>query len=211
MICLVLLGRYLEVYVRRRANHALTALRKLQPSTAFLLSSDTEGRFREPSTPCPPWSDGIGRSIERVLLQHKDRVRVLPGEKIPSDGVVMRGVSHVNESMLSGMDSLHAAVRGHYPLVGESIPVAKMTGSHVFGGTLNTDGMLVVQVTKVHGENTVDAIVQELESTLLRKATVELLVDRISNLFVIAAVILAVLVREGCPDDRPRLLCFHGS
>lgn len=65
----------------------------------------------------------------------------------------------------------------------------------MYAGTVNTDGMLTVEATKVPGENMVDAIAMELENTLLRKATIELLVDRISNIFVIAAVALAAVVR----------------
>jgi Cu+-exporting ATPase len=114
IIVLVLLGQVLELRARARTGSAIQELLGLQPKTARLLKP--EGDVEVP--------------LESV--QVGDRLRVRPGEKIPVDGQVIEGRSHVDEAMITG----------------EAIPVEKTAGSHVTGGTLNQQGSLVVEATR---------------------------------------------------------------
>lgn len=95
-------------------------------------------------------------------------IKIVPGGKVASDGSVIWGQSHVNESMITG----------------ESRPVAKRKGDSVIGGTVNENGVLHIQATRVGSESALSQIVRLVESAQMAKAPVQKLADRISKYFV---------------------------
>ena len=106
-----------------------------------------------------------------------DLLLVKPGEKIPLDGKVTRGASSVDESMLTG----------------ESMPVEKKEGDEVFGATLNTSGVLYVQVTRTGEDTTLAQIVKLVADALGKKAPIQKLADRVSGIFVPVVLGIAAL------------------
>lgn len=114
--------------------------------------------------------------IEEVVVG--DTIIVRPGEKIPVDGTVAEGQSSVDESMLTG----------------ESIPVAKQAGAHVFGATINKNGVLTIQATKVGKETALAQIIKVVEEAQGSKAPIQRVADRISGIFVPIVVAIAILV-----------------
>lgn len=129
---------------------------KLVPETATLLTFDNDGNIiRE-------------EEIDSRLIQKNDVIKVIPGAKVASDGIVVRGQSHVNESMITG----------------EAKPVAKRRDDTVIGGTLNENGVLHVRATHVGSESALSQIVRLVESAQMAKAPVQKIADRISKVFV---------------------------
>ncbi|GGN02381.1 copper-translocating P-type ATPase [Thermus composti] len=150
ILALILLGKHLEEGAKGKASEAIRKLLALRPKTARVVQ------------------EGGEKEIPAEALIPGDRVRVLPGERIPADGVVEEGQSHVDESMLTG----------------ESIPKAKGPGDEVVGGTVNGEGVLVVRVTRV-GEATVLAqMARMVEEAQGHKPKVQELADRIAGVFV---------------------------
>ena len=160
IVSLTLLGQLLELKARSRTSSAIRALLELAPATARRLGDD-----------------GDEEDVPLAQIQTGDRLRVRPGEKVPVDGVVLQGRSHVDESMLTG----------------EPLPVAKDVGDTVVGATLNGSGALVVQATRV-GEATVLArIVQLVAQAQRSRAPMQKLADRVSYWFVLAVLGVAML------------------
>ncbi|MBT8418384.1 MAG: heavy metal translocating P-type ATPase [Silicimonas sp.] len=159
IVVLILLGRTLEARAKGRAGAAIRALMELSPQTATVVTaSGTEDR--------PIASLEVGNLI-----------RVRPGERIATDGVVTEGNSAVDEAMITG----------------EPLPVAKTSGDRVTGGTVNGSGALTFRATEV-GENTVLArIVQMVGDAQGAKLPIQSLVDRITGWFVPAVLVVAVL------------------
>ena len=110
-------------------------------------------------------------------LQLGDLLRVLPGERIPTDALVVEGASHLDESMLTG----------------ESLPVAREAGDKVTGGSINGEGLLLLRVRAVGAETQLARIVRLVESAQAKKAPIQQLVDRVSAVFV-PVVLAAALV-----------------
>ena len=160
IVTLVLLGEWLELRARHRTGAALRALLELAPKTARRVLADG----REEDVP-----------LEQVHVG--DRLRVRPGEKVPVDGVVSEGASHVDESLLSG----------------EAMPVAKGVGDRVAGGTLNQGGSLVLRADKVGDDTVLAQIVRLVAEAQRSRAPLQRLADRVSAWFV-PAVVLAALV-----------------
>jgi Cu+-exporting ATPase len=150
ILALVLLGKHLEEGAKGRASEAIRKLLALRPKTARLVQ------------------DGEEKEIPAEALIPGDLVRVLPGERIPADGVVVEGRSHVDESMLTG----------------EPIPKAKGPGDQVVGGTVNGEGALLVRVSRA-GEATVLAqMARMVEEAQGHKPKAQELADRIAAVFV---------------------------
>jgi Cu+-exporting ATPase len=166
VITLVLFGKWLEARAKQRTLAALDALRALWPQTANVLRDD-----------------GAEQTVPLAALQPGDRIVVRPGERIPTDGVVEDGASHVDESMLTG----------------ESLPVAREAGSAVVGGAINGEGRLVLRATAVGAETQLARIVRLVESAQAKKAPIQRLVDRVAAVFVpaVLAVALATLLGWG--------------
>lgn len=116
--------------------------------------------------------------LEQVVVG--DTVVVRPGEKIPVDGVVLSGQSAVDESMLTG----------------ESLPVDKVPGMSVIGATLNREGLLTIQARKLGGQSALAQIVKQVKQAQASKAPIQLLADRISNVFV--PIVLAIAIITFC-------------
>ena len=160
IVTLVTLGDFLELRARRRTGDALKALLNLAPKTARRVAGDGS------ETDVPLDSVKVG-----------DRLRVRPGEKVPVDGEVVEGSSHVDESMLTG----------------EPIPVAKQAGDTVTGGTVNQDGSVVMRAQKVGGETMLAQIVALVAQAQRSKAPLQRIADRVSAVFVPTVVGVAAL------------------
>jgi cation-transporting ATPase V len=163
IIAFILLGKYLESRARGRASEAITRLLELGAKEAHVVRR--------------------GREFLMLVDQVKvgDLVRVRPGEKIPTDGVVEESASTVDESMLTG----------------ESVPVEKSVGDEVTGATLNVDGSLLVRTTRVGSDTALAQIVKLVSEAQSNKAPIQRLADRIAGVFVpivigIAAVTVVV-------------------
>ncbi|TFZ06017.1 copper-translocating P-type ATPase [Ramlibacter henchirensis] len=163
VITLVLLGKWLEGRAKRQTTAAIRALNALRPDTAHVQRD--------------------GREVDVALAQLVvgDRIVVRPGERMPADGVVLEGSSHLDESMITG----------------ESLPVAKHAGDAVTGGSVNAEGLLVVRATALGAESTLARIVRLVESAQAKKAPIQRLVDQVSAVFVPVVLVLALLTLLG--------------
>jgi Cu+-exporting ATPase len=159
LITFIRFGKWLEARAKGKAGQALKALLHLQADKACLL---IDGREEEVS------ADRLGIG---------DHVVVRPGEKIPVDGVVIRGDSAVDESMITG----------------EPLPVDKVPGAKVTGATINTGGRLVIKATRVGSETTLAQIVRMVEAAQGDKAPIQRLADAVSSWFVPAVIVIALL------------------
>lgn len=164
LIMFVLLGKYLEVMAKGKTSEAISRLLQLAPTHAVLLSLDADGK------------EMSERQIDAQLIQLGDYLKVLPGAKVPADAVVMKGQSHVNESMLTG----------------ESTPVTKSVGHNVIGGTMNMTGILHIKALRVGSDTALSQIVRLVESAQMSKAPIQKFADYVSSIFVPVVVFLAV-------------------
>ncbi|CAI3937891.1 heavy metal translocating P-type ATPase [Commensalibacter communis] len=133
-----------------------------------------------PDTVCK-WVDGQEVIVPNEAMNVGDIVVVRPGERIPCDGVVYDGESAVDESMLTG----------------EAVPVEKIKGDQVTGGSLNANGRLLIQVEKTGKETRLASIVQLVENAQASKAPIQKLVDRISAVFVPIVIVIALVTFFG--------------
>lgn len=163
VITLVMIGKTLEARAKRQTSAAIDALQALRPAMA---------RVRR---------DNAQIELPIARLQKGDQVIVLPGERIPVDGVVLEGASHADESMLTG----------------ESMPQAKIPGKKVTGGTLNVDGMLVIETTAVGVESALSRIIRWVEQAQAAKAPVQRIVDRVSAIFVPVVMVISLFTVGG--------------
>ena len=157
---LLLIGRYVEAISRNKAVDASRRLADLQPKVARQLKTD-----------------GTVEIVPVRRLKKGDEVQILPGDKIPVDGEVIRGGSMVNESMLSG----------------ESIEISKSIGDKVAAGSINLDGELVVRVEATLEETTLGRIVHLVEEAEGSKAPIQCTAEKIMPWFVSTTISLAVL------------------
>ena len=155
-----LTGRYLEAKAKGTASEAIRKLIGLGAKTAIILDAGTE------------------KEIPISQLKAGDIFIVKPGAKIPTDGIIVKGSSSVNESMATG----------------ESLPVAKKPNDNVLGATINLDGYLEVQATKVGKETFLAQVIQMVSEAQHSKVPIQLLADKITAIFVPVVLCLAVLV-----------------
>lgn len=163
IITLIRLGKYLEAKAKGRTSDAIKKLMSLRPKTAKVLRNQVE----------------MDIPVEEVLLD--DIVLVKPGEKIPTDGVVIDGSSTVDESMLTG----------------ESFPAEKKPGSSLSTGTINKQGRLVYRTTKVGKDTILSQIIKLVETAQGSKAPIQKIADQISSIFVPVVLVLAVVTFVG--------------
>jgi P-type Cu+ transporter len=157
---LVLLGQVLELRARARTSSAIRALLGLAPKTARRLMDD-----------------GTEEDVPLDRVNHGDRLRVRPGEKVPVDGVVLDGSSFVDESMITG----------------EPTPVEKTQRARVTGGTVNGKGSLVIRAERVGSEMLLSQIVKMVSEAQRSRAPIQRLADVVAGYFVPAVVASAVL------------------
>ncbi|HXN07457.1 MAG TPA: heavy metal-binding domain-containing protein, partial [Nitrospiria bacterium] len=160
IVTLVLLGQVLELNARSRTGAAIKTLLGLAPKTARRIKSD-----------------GTETDIPLDEVQKGDSLRVRPGEKIPVDGIVIEGLSSVDESMISG----------------EPIPVEKQKGDKVVGATMNGTGALVIRAEKVGAETLLAQIVRMVADAQRSRAPIQKLVDVVAAYFVEVVVVIAVI------------------
>ncbi|MBC7498985.1 MAG: heavy metal translocating P-type ATPase, partial [Herminiimonas sp.] len=163
VITLVLLGKWLETRAKRQTTSAIRALQALRPDIA---------RVRR---------DGVDSDVAVESIRVGEHVVVRPGERMPVDGIIREGRSHVDESLITG----------------ESLPVSKDVGDKVTGGSINADGLLLVDVTAVGAETTLSNIIHMVESAQGAKAPIQRLVDRVSEIFVPVVIGIAALTFIG--------------
>ena len=163
VITLVLLGKWLETRAKRQTTEAISALNALKPETARVRRSGVDAEV----------------PIHQVVLG--DVVVVKPGERLPVDGAVLEGSSHVDESLITG----------------ESLPVTKDVGDKVTGGSVNAEGLLLVKATAIGSESTLARIVRLVESAQAKKAPIQRMVDQVSAVFVPVVIALALLTLLG--------------
>ncbi|HEX7326845.1 MAG TPA: heavy metal translocating P-type ATPase [Rhodanobacteraceae bacterium] len=160
IVTLVTLGDFMELRARRRTGSALKALLGLAPKTARRIAAD-----------------GSEADVPLEAVQAGDVLRVRPGEKVPVDGAITDGTSHVDESMLTG----------------EPLPVAKARGDKLTGGTINQDGALTMRAEHVGGDTMLAQIVALVSQAQRSKAPLQRVADRVAAWFVPAVVAIAVL------------------
>ncbi|TSC77574.1 MAG: Cu2+-exporting ATPase [Parcubacteria group bacterium Gr01-1014_33] len=159
LLSFILLGRYFEVVARGRASAAIKELLKLEAKEAHILRNGEE----------------ITVPIDQI--QKGETVVVRPGEKIPVDGVILEGKTHIDEKVVTG----------------ESFPIGKTIGDEVIGATINQEGFIKFQATKVGKETLLYQIIQLVEEAQATRAPIQNLVDKISEYFVPAVVVIAFL------------------
>ncbi|XP_004250875.2 copper-transporting ATPase HMA4-like [Solanum lycopersicum] len=169
LISFILLGKYLEVLAKGKTSDALAKLTELAPETAYLLTLDGAGNIISET------------EISSQLIQKNDVLKIVPGAKVPVDGVVINGHSYVNESMITG----------------EARPVSKMPGDKVIGGTVNENGCVLIKATHIGSETALSQIVQLVEAAQLARAPVQKLADQISRFFVPTVVLAATVTWLG--------------
>ncbi len=160
ILVFITLGNYLEARSKTRAGAALRELLEMEAETATLVADD-----------------GSEREVPLKEVHVGDLVRVRPGEKVPTDGVVVDGQAGVDESMVTG----------------ESVPVGKGPGDEVVGSTISTDGALTVRATAVGKDTALHRIVELVRDAQSRQPDVQRLADRISAVFVPAVILNALL------------------
>ncbi|MBM4402336.1 MAG: heavy metal translocating P-type ATPase, partial [Candidatus Cloacimonetes bacterium] len=172
-----LLGRYLETKARGKTSEALRELLKLEAKTARILVGGEAAREGRAS----PNEVGREKEIPIEELKVGDIMIIRPGEKIPTDGKVIEGQSSVDESMATG----------------ESLPAEKSLGSEVVGATINQEGVLKVQATKV-GKNTFFAqVVKLVEEAQGSRIPIQELADKVTSYFVPTVLGIALLTLVG--------------
>ncbi|KAL1340894.1 hypothetical protein HN51_027396 [Arachis hypogaea] len=169
LISFILLGKYLENLAKGKTSDALGKLTQLVPDKAYLVDMDADENVISET------------EIDTQLIQKGDILKIVPGAKIPIDGVVIKGQSYVNESMITG----------------EAKPVDKSPGDKVIGGTINENGCLLIKATHVGSDTALSQIVQLVETAQLAKAPVQKLADHISRVFVPLVVVAAFLTWMG--------------
>lgn len=157
---LVLLGQLLEIKAREQTGSAIRALLKLAPERARRLKED--GREEE---------------LSLDAVHEGDLLRVRPGEKIPVDGEVQEGHSHIDESMVTG----------------EPMPVAKKVGDQVIGATMNQTGGFVMKALQVGNDTMLARIIQLVSEAQRSRAPIQRLADTVSSWFVPIVVLIAMM------------------
>ena len=159
LITFVVLGKWLEAKAKGKTSDAIKKLMGLQPKTARVI--------RDGKT--------LDISIDEVI--HGDIVLVRPGEKVPVDGIITKGSSVLDESMVTG----------------ESLPIEKNVGDTVIGATMNKTGSFEFEATKVGKETTLSQIIRIVEEAQGSKAPIQAFADRISSWFVPTVIGLAII------------------
>ncbi|WP_175029187.1 heavy metal translocating P-type ATPase, partial [Burkholderia seminalis] len=163
IVTLVRFGKWLESRAKRQTTEAIRALNALRPDRARVVEH------------------GVERDVPLAQVRVGTQVSIRPGERVPVDGRIVSGRSHIDESLITG----------------ESLPVPKDDGDPVTAGSINGEGALVVATTAIGAETTLARIIRLVESAQAEKAPIQRLVDRVSEVFVPAILGIAVLTLVG--------------
>ena len=158
IITLILLGKLLESRTKEKASSAVRKLLDLQPRTAKVIREGQE----------------VEIPVEQIL--EEEILMIRPGEKIPTDGIVIEGSSSIDESAITG----------------ESLPVDKSVGSEVIGSTINKSGLLKVKATKVGQDTVLSQIISLVNDARMGKAKMQKMVDQVAKYFVPAVIVIAI-------------------
>ncbi len=159
IVSLVLLGQVLELRARSRTGGAIRSLLNLAPPLARKITESGDCEI----------------PLEQV--QVGDRLRVVPGESVPVDGIILEGHSSVEESMITG----------------ESLPVEKSAGERVVGGTINGSGSFVMQAERVGSDSLLGRIVQMVAEAQRTRAPIQALADQVAGFFVPVVLLVSIL------------------
>ncbi|NYH15316.1 heavy metal translocating P-type ATPase [Paraburkholderia bryophila] len=163
VITLVRFGKWLEARAKRQTTDAIRALNALRPDRARIRVGADE------------------REVPLAQVQVGTVVIVRPGERVPVDGAVLEGRTHIDESLITG----------------ESLPVPKQAADKVTAGSINGEGAIAVTTTAIGAETTLARIIRLVESAQAEKAPIQRLVDRVSEIFVPAILAIAALTLVG--------------
>jgi Cu+-exporting ATPase len=163
VITLVRFGKWLEARAKRQTTDAIRALNALRPDRARIRIGTDE------------------RDVPLAQVRVGTVVIVRPGERVPVDGAVLEGRTHIDESLITG----------------ESLPVPKQVDDAVTAGSFNGEGAIAVTTTAIGAETTLARIIRLVESAQAEKAPIQRLVDRVSEIFVPAILAIAVLTLVG--------------
>jgi Cu+-exporting ATPase len=163
VITLVRFGKWLEVRAKRQTTDAIRALNALRPERARIRVGTGE------------------RDVPLAQVRVGTVVLVRPGERVPVDGAVLEGRTHIDESLITG----------------ESLPVPKQVADPVTAGSINGEGAIAVTTTAIGAETTLARIIRLVESAQAEKAPIQRLVDRVSEIFVPAILAIAALTLVG--------------
>lgn len=159
LLTLILLGKYFEALAKGNAAETIQKLLEIQPATAMLLQ------------------DGVEKEIPIEYVKVEDILVVKPGGKIPVDGVIIDGVTSVDESMITG----------------ESIPMDKNVGDEVIGATFNRSGNIKIRAVRVGQDTALEQIVKAVEAAQESRAPIQRFVDRIAAYFVPAVIAISAI------------------
>ncbi|KAF5249352.1 hypothetical protein FANTH_5433 [Fusarium anthophilum] len=191
LITFITLSRWLENRAKGQTSKALSRLMSLAPSTATIYADPIavekaaeswEKSSDEPTTPkvSPSHEPGVSAWEEKIipteLLETGDIVIIRPGDKIPADGILVRGTTFVDESMVTG----------------EAMPVQKYIGDSIVAGTVNGDGRIDVRVTRAGHDTQLSQIVKLVQDAQTARAPIQQLVDTIAGYFVPMILILGL-------------------
>jgi Cd2+/Zn2+-exporting ATPase len=160
VMVLFAIGEAIEGFTAARARDAIRSLMTLVPETALRLRDGYETR-----TPV-------------AELKVGDVIVVRPGERVPMDGIVRSGATHINQA----------------PITGESVPVAKTPGAEVYAGSINGEGVIEVIVTHLASDNTISRMIRLMQEAQDRRAPVQRLIDRFAGWYTPAVVAIAALI-----------------
>ncbi|MBB2931779.1 heavy metal translocating P-type ATPase [Paraburkholderia silvatlantica] len=169
VITLVRFGKWLEARAKRQTTDAIRALNALRPDRARIRVDGANGANAEE------------REVPLAQVRVGAVVVVRPGERVPVDGVVLEGRSHIDESLITG----------------ESLPVPKAPDDPVTAGSINGEGAILLRTTAIGAETTLARIIRLVESAQAEKAPIQRLVDRVSAVFVPAILVIAALTLGG--------------
>ncbi|KAM0747535.1 copper P-type ATPase CtaA [Meredithblackwellia eburnea MCA 4105] len=188
LITFVTLGRYLENLAKGKTSVALSKLMSLAPSQATIYT-DAPACTKE-------------KMIPTELVQVGDIVKIVPGDKIPADGTVLKGESSVDESMVTG----------------EVVPVEKRVGDSVIGGTVNGSGTFDMSVSRAGKDTALSQIVQLVEDAQTSKAPIQAFADTVAGYFVPAVIGLGLVTFVGwmvvshlLPNNLPHVFMEKGA
>jgi P-type Cu+ transporter len=196
IITLILIGRLLETKTKEKASDAVRKLLDLKPRTARVLRPEIREKNNANQSGMDIQDSNTSSDITRLKLVSKefkeveipveevlegDLMIIRPGERVPTDGMIIDGSSSIDESAITG----------------ESIPLDKVKGDEVIGATINKNGLLKVRATKIGHDTVLSQIITLVEEAKTGKAKLEKMVDQVAKYFVPAIILIAIGVFLG--------------